>query len=197
MLGSPLEGHHSARCPSSICQEQKIHSPKGERVYCLSTVPCAVDHHEHNRKLQIQHLHSSRPVADGQNLAAPHGQEIRCPQALRACASHRKGEAKAPQVTANCAMGPPLSPTMPWCHQDRQTGLCHLMGVIYSRWQEDKSSKLKITPKPQHKFHLTAGSQHSNGGGSRTAAVVLGLLLKDEEDRKKIPVRCGVVHSLE
>lgn len=59
------------------------------------------------------------------------------------------------------------------------------MGVIYSRWQEDKSSKLKITPKPQHKFHLTTGNQQSNGGGSRAAAVVLGLLLKDEEERKK------------
>lgn len=59
------------------------------------------------------------------------------------------------------------------------------MGVIYSRWQQDKSSKLKSTPKPQHKFHLTAGSQHSNGGGSRAAAVLLGLLLKDTEDRKK------------
>lgn len=88
-------------------------SKRRERWPCLSTVPCAVDHHEHNRKLQIQHLHSSCPAADGQNLAAPHGQEIRCPQALRACASHRQGEAKAPQVTANCAMGSPLSPTMP------------------------------------------------------------------------------------
>lgn len=38
--------------------------------------------------------------------------------------------------------------------------------VIYSGWQEDNSFKLKITPKPQHKFQLTADSQRSKWGGS-------------------------------
>lgn len=37
--------------------------------------------------------------------------------------------------------------------------------VIYSAWQEDNSSKLKITPKPKHKFQLTAESQRSKSGG--------------------------------
>lgn len=37
--------------------------------------------------------------------------------------------------------------------------------VIYSGWQEDNSSELKITPKPQHGFQLTAASQRSQRGG--------------------------------
>lgn len=80
-------------------------------------------------------------------VASPTGEE--CPAAQPG----HPGVAAAPTQPAGGEWGREV-----WVAQ-RPHGAETDAQVTYSGWQEDNSSKLKITLKPQHKFQLTADSQ--------------------------------------